>query len=310
MMTTREVNDTLTDLLNATTVSCSGKDITIQCNDHDIKDALMDFLTDTAFKEPIPNRAAIDTAVIDRCQQIAGKALGYPWFKDDPKNFPNATEADGVCIGEHVEETIVQELADAYLKLRALTTRASTAHCEWCGSSVVEREANRAAPDADTITPGNLAGRIEQLMRDYPYEIGWSDTFRRSEWATILDALTNRAGTIPREQAHRMVYDLIAAVADFEFSAPSEAAERRVIMERSRDALVEALSYSPENVPGWRPIETGPKDGTRVLAYDPESCARLVIFWNASWREAWGGEVNKCVTHWMPLPDIPAITSG
>jgi hypothetical protein len=32
------------DLL-AATVSCSGTEITIQCNDHDVKDRLMDFLT-------------------------------------------------------------------------------------------------------------------------------------------------------------------------------------------------------------------------------------------------------------------------
>jgi len=49
---------------------------------------------------------------LDACEQIAGKALGYPWFKDDPANFPDATEADGVCIGEHVSDTIVQELAN------------------------------------------------------------------------------------------------------------------------------------------------------------------------------------------------------
>jgi hypothetical protein len=61
-------------------------------------------------------------AVIDRCQQIAGKALEYPWYKDDQKNFPGSTEVDGVCIGEHVEETIVQELADAYTKLKALSS--------------------------------------------------------------------------------------------------------------------------------------------------------------------------------------------
>ena len=47
-------------------------------------------------------------------EQLAGKALGYPWFKDDQKNFPGATEADGVCIGEHVAYTIVKQLAQAY----------------------------------------------------------------------------------------------------------------------------------------------------------------------------------------------------
>ena len=46
--------------------------------------------------------------------QTAGKALGYPWFKDDPENFPNADESWGVCIGEHVAETLVEELAAKY----------------------------------------------------------------------------------------------------------------------------------------------------------------------------------------------------
>lgn len=48
------------------------------------------------------------------CEQIAGKALGYPWFKDDQKNFPGTTEAEGVCIGDHVGDTIVEELATRF----------------------------------------------------------------------------------------------------------------------------------------------------------------------------------------------------
>jgi hypothetical protein len=51
---------------------------------------------------------------LDKCQQIAGIALGYPWYKDDQKNFPGATEKDGVCLGEHADDTVVAELAKAY----------------------------------------------------------------------------------------------------------------------------------------------------------------------------------------------------
>lgn len=47
-------------------------------------------------------------------EQTCGKVLGYPWFKDDQKNFPSATEKDGVCVGDHVAETIVSELARKY----------------------------------------------------------------------------------------------------------------------------------------------------------------------------------------------------
>lgn len=50
----------------------------------------------------------------DEVTQICGKALGYPWFKDDQKNFPGATEENGVCTADHVAVTIAGELADAY----------------------------------------------------------------------------------------------------------------------------------------------------------------------------------------------------
>jgi hypothetical protein len=47
-------------------------------------------------------------------EQTCGKVLDYPWFKDDQTNFPEATEKDGVCVGEHVAETIAAELARKY----------------------------------------------------------------------------------------------------------------------------------------------------------------------------------------------------
>ncbi len=42
-------------------------------------------------------------------EQTLGKALGYPWYKDDQKNFPGATEKNGVCVGDHVPESILAE---------------------------------------------------------------------------------------------------------------------------------------------------------------------------------------------------------
>lgn len=47
----------------------------------------------------------------DEIQQILGKALHYPWYKDDQVNFPGATEEDGVCVGEHVVITLAMEAA-------------------------------------------------------------------------------------------------------------------------------------------------------------------------------------------------------
>lgn len=53
-------------------------------------------------------------------QQTLGKALGYPWFKDDQKNFPGATEANGVCVGDHVAESLANEAAAKIEHLRML----------------------------------------------------------------------------------------------------------------------------------------------------------------------------------------------
>lgn len=56
-------------------------------------------------------------------EQACGKVLGYPWFKDDQKNFPGSTEKDGVCVGDHVAETIVSELASRYTESLARIKR-------------------------------------------------------------------------------------------------------------------------------------------------------------------------------------------
>ena len=50
-------------------------------------------------------------------EQILGKALGYPKFADDQKNFPGAT-GDDVYVGEHVLESLAIEAVN---KIKALT---------------------------------------------------------------------------------------------------------------------------------------------------------------------------------------------
>ncbi len=44
----------------------------------------------------------------DEVCQTLGKSLGFLWFKDDQKNFPGATKENGVCVGEHVAESIAE----------------------------------------------------------------------------------------------------------------------------------------------------------------------------------------------------------
>ncbi len=52
--------------------------------------------------------------------QILGKALGYPWYKDDPENFPEATEADGVCVGDHTAASLAAEAAQRLAEMEAV----------------------------------------------------------------------------------------------------------------------------------------------------------------------------------------------
>ena len=56
----------------------------------------------------------------DTVCQTLGKALGYPRYCDDQKNFPGATEADGVCIGDHVAESLAEEAARKIGNLQSL----------------------------------------------------------------------------------------------------------------------------------------------------------------------------------------------
>lgn len=55
----------------------------------------------------------------EEIEQILGKALGYPWFKDDPKNFPKATEADGVCVGVETAWSLAMIAADKIKELQS-----------------------------------------------------------------------------------------------------------------------------------------------------------------------------------------------
>lgn len=64
-------------------------------------------------------KLAASTINEEVCQAL-GKALGYPWFKDDQRNFPHATEADGVCVGDHVAETLAAEAAAKLATVAAL----------------------------------------------------------------------------------------------------------------------------------------------------------------------------------------------
>jgi Protein of unknown function (DUF551) len=75
-----------------------------------------------------------------------------------------------------------------------------------------------------------------------------------------------------------------------------------------------------ENEMNWQPIETAPKDGTHILAFEPFENVIVSTWW---WSQpdsknggAWYGtdpmdRLNwcQCFTHWMPLPSPPAAVA-
>lgn len=90
------------------------------------------------------------------------------------------------------------------------------------------------------------------------------------------------------------------------------------------DLIISALNSAGLSPPDWQPIETAPKDGTKILGFEPhptitpkEPTFRCVCMrWNdTKWRGhgrptfAWvtaeSGSLVYDPTHWMPLPSPP-----
>ena len=64
----------------------------------------------------------------------------------------------------------------------------------------------------------------------------------------------------------------------------------------------------------WRTIETAPKDGTQILAFDGSDMVIVEYhqrkdgsaFWEIAHDPMGRLYVRRCLTHWMPLPKPPA----
>lgn len=100
--------------------------------------------------------------VEDGVCQTLGKALGYPWYKDDQKNFPGATEEHGVCVGEHVAESIAMEAAKEIQRFQqVLGDRHS---CGTCG--ILECCPAPRCAFFETHCKGDLAQQLKDALED------------------------------------------------------------------------------------------------------------------------------------------------
>ena len=62
----------------------------------------------------------------------------------------------------------------------------------------------------------------------------------------------------------------------------------------------------------WLPIESAPKDGTRILAYwrfrSLDSDAIVVARWRGDeWCVVWDNEPISRIEYWQPLPPPPSV---
>jgi hypothetical protein len=90
------------ELMNATTVSCSGLDITIACDDHDTKDAIMNALTDTAYAAALaPGNGAVEADETDHIDWdiLAENRLGQRPRSEHGRHIPQMSPAPGCDSG-------------------------------------------------------------------------------------------------------------------------------------------------------------------------------------------------------------------
>ena len=85
---------------------------------------------------------------------------------------------------------------------------------------------------------------------------------------------------------------------------------------RDADEVFTALSALEAALPVWRPIETAPKDGTKILlgkiAGHPDHPTALWWATSGFWSDKWGNWNDgiepaglASPTHWQPLPEPP-----
>jgi hypothetical protein len=82
---------------------------------------------------------------------------------------------------------------------------------------------------------------------------------------------------------------------------------RRIADSTALDGVADAIREVADEM-DWRPIETAPKDGTRILIATPLDGVMSSEFFGGLWQNIpWRreGAARGQPTHWMPLPPAP-----
>jgi hypothetical protein len=76
--------------------------------------------------------------------------------------------------------------------------------------------------------------------------------------------------------------------------------------------FVAKCNEAPKRESGWQPIETAPKDGTKIIGYD-DGYAVTMYYVNNHPNVGWFEPMHMhsyCPTRWMPLPEAPKTEGG
>lgn len=115
------------------------------------------------------------------------------------------------------------------------------------------------------------------------------------DWKRIRNALAFRSTKLYEQGAG-------SAFREFRNSCYAEACRHDEIIQKVRDF---------HRATGWRPIETAPMDGTRILAWHWHWSKQeeVIARWSDDqWQDAWS-ELTIHPTYWMPLPEPPRDNS-
>lgn len=130
------------------------------------------------------------------------------------------------------------------------------------------------------------------------------------------EAEGNMAGSVRNPEQYEIDARLRAAWVAVQ-DAALVIAEARTVISGLRRQLAEADERCENRVvAGWAPIDTAPKDGTRILAWWVGTIPVIVHWFGPAdlpglrpggWYESAGfpGSPRRYPTHWMPLPEGP-----
>lgn len=129
-----------------------------------------------------------------------------------------------------------------------------------------------------------------------------------ASFRSALPRLTGGAGVeLPSREAAAKA---IAEVLDMEHWDVMEAVTHELYA-TAADAVLSLLSAAPRVPVGgegvWQPIETAPRDGTRILVLVPPASIVVAHWWGGKFRLHTLSSLNKLgqPTDWMPLPSFP-----